>query len=174
MAQCPITDGFEIDCIDSLGGVDTIWALGGTLSGYTVNATDEILGLTGSGTFYKFIIPKNTASFVETTTAAPANGTLFYSQALTIQLQKMDTTKRNQLKLLAKGRDTKLVYKDNNGAYWFVGLTRGAQVTAGSAASGMASGDLNGYTMTLTSEEPNPVQKFASLTAFSGGPITVE
>lgn len=172
--SCFITDGIALDCMDALGGVKTAWVLGGTVSSYTLNGTDEISGLTGTGTFYKFELPKDTANFVETDTVAPVNGTVFYSQALTMQFHKMDTTKRNQIKLLAKNRDLKIVFLDNNGNYWFQGLTRGAQMTAGSANTGTMPGDANNYILTFTADEPAPAYQLSGTLASITTGITVE
>lgn len=172
--SCFITDGFALDCMDSLGGVKTAWVLGGTISSYTLDGTDQITGLTGTGTFYKFELPKDTANYVETDTVAPANGTVFFAQALTMQFHKRDTTKRNQIKLLAKNRDLKVVFLDNNGNYWLCGLTRGAQMTAGTSNTGTNPGDANNYSITLTAQEPAPAYELSGTLAAITTGITVE
>jgi hypothetical protein len=46
------------------------------------------------------------------------------------------------------------VAKDNNGKYWYLGKTRGLDLTAGSAGTGTADGDRSGYTLTFTGAEP--------------------
>jgi hypothetical protein len=43
--------------------------------------------------------------------------------------------------------------EDNNGQYFAVGLTRGCNVN-GTISSGTNLGDMTGYTLTITSEEP--------------------
>jgi hypothetical protein len=172
---CLITDGIALDCLDAMGGVKAAWILGGTVSGYTINGTDQLSGLTGTGTYFKFELPKDTASFVETVTVAPANGTVYYSQALTMQFHKMDSTKRNQIKLLAKNRALQVCFLDANDLYWYMGLTRGAQVTSASANTGTAVGDANNYIMTLTSDEPAPVYGLSgSLASIITGGLTAE
>ena len=64
----------------------------------------------------------------------------------------MQTNTRNEILLLAKNRLV-AVAKDNNGTFWYLGLTRGIDITAGSAQSGAAEGDRSGYTMTFTGKE---------------------
>ena len=172
--SCYLTSGITLDCMDSLGGVKTAWVLGGTISSYTIDGTDEITGLTGTGTFYKFELPKDTANYVETDTVAPANGTVFYAQALTMQFHKRETAKRNQIKLLAKNRDLKVVFEDNNGKYWFVGLTRGAQMTAGTSNTGTNPGDANNYSITLTADEPAPAYELSGALSTITSGITVQ
>ena len=44
---------------------------------------------------------------------------------------------------------------DNNDNYWVVGYEDGAEVTAASTMTGVAKGDMNGYTITLTSDSKN-------------------
>jgi hypothetical protein len=57
------------------------------------------------------------------------------------------------------------VVKDNNGNFWYLGLTRGLDVTAGSAQSGTAEGDRSGYTLTFTGKEPALAQSVGSAVA---------
>jgi hypothetical protein len=45
------------------------------------------------------------------------------------------------------------VAKDNNGKYWYLGKTRGLDLTGGSAGTGTAEGDRSGYTLTFTGAE---------------------
>lgn len=158
---CNITDGIALDCMEGVGGIATVWILGGALGTTTVSSADTISAIGGTGTFFKFELPKDTASFVETINVAPANGTVYYDQALTIQFHKMDTAKRNQIKLLAKNRDLKIVFEDNMGQQWFVGRERGAQMTAGTANTGTAIGDANNYSITLTAQEVEPAYELA-------------
>jgi hypothetical protein len=43
--------------------------------------------------------------------------------------------------------------EDNNGNFFAVGLTRGCNIN-GTVSTGTALGDMNGYTLTITAEEP--------------------
>jgi len=153
---CNITSTIALDCIDNLGGVKAAWF--STDFDYTSITTgltgiDSVSG--GSGNFYEYQLPKDTANFVETFTISQTNGTAFYSQALTINLHKLETAKRNELLLLSKNRDTRAIFQDGNGKFWIMGLTRGASTTAGSSNTGTAPGDANNYIITLTADEPD-------------------
>ena len=46
------------------------------------------------------------------------------------------------------------VVKDSNGIYWYLGKTRGIDLTANAASTGTAQGDRSGYTLTFTGSEP--------------------
>lgn len=153
---CNINSTIALDCIDNLGGVKVAYI--STDFDYT-SITEGATGISAisgdSGNFYEYQLPKDTANFVETFTISQTNGTAFYSQALTINLQKLETAKRNQLLLLSKNRDTRAIFQDGNGKIWIMGLERGAVTTAGSSNTGTAPGDANNYIITLTADEPN-------------------
>ena len=69
----------------------------------------------------------------------------------------MDAAKRNQILLLAQNRALRVVFVDNNNVNWLMGNVRGCVMSAGSAATGVAVGDLNAYTITLQGQEPAPM-----------------
>lgn len=161
MSTCNLTYGISLDCIDSIGGVaGTLWISSnadlGTLTLSTSAGSESLItAATGeTGTFYEFELAKNVGSFVENFNISNENGTAFWEQTLSINLQKMEASKRNQLLLVSRNRDLKVIFEDNNGKYWLMGYSRGAVVSAGTSVSGQAVGDLNGYTLTLTAQEP--------------------
>jgi hypothetical protein len=69
---------------------------------------------------------------------------------------KMEAAKRNQLLLMGQATNMVVIFKDNNGLYWSVGLERGAYMTAGTSISGTAYGDRNGYEITISGAELYP------------------
>jgi uncharacterized protein GlcG (DUF336 family) len=66
--------------------------------------------------------------------------------------------------LLGKNRLVVFV-QDNNDNIWMVGRMDGAEVTAASTATGVAKGDLNGYTVTFTAEEAHKAYRLESFSA---------
>jgi hypothetical protein len=164
MACSNLNAGFILDCNDSNGGVDKIFIANGpvqsiaTASGNTGFIDEIVVG--GSplvpADFFEFEVPRQTSSFTETHTPSQANGTLFYDQALSMVFNKMEANKRNQLLLMGQANNMVVIYKDNNGKYWSVGLERGAYMTAGTSVSGTAYGDQNGYQITISGAEPQP------------------
>lgn len=164
MACSNLNAGFILDCNDSNGGVDKIFIANGPVQSIQTTTSgsgivDEII-VGGSpltpADFFEFEVPRQTSSFTETHTVSQANGTLFYDQALSMLFNKMEAEKRNQLLLMGQATNMVVVYKDNNGKYFSVGLERGAYMTAGTSVSGTAYGDQNGYTITLSGAEANP------------------
>jgi hypothetical protein len=167
---CNLTSAIALDCIDSIGGVKAAYVgVNVVISSVSYNAENEITGLTGAtGTFYQYELPKDTATFTETFNISNTNGTAFYDQALTINLQKLSAEKRNQLLLLSRNRDIKVIFQDNNDNYWLVGKDRGGVISAGTSVTGTAPGDANQYSITISAQEPDMAYEITSLSAISG------
>lgn len=158
---CLINSALPLDCMNSIGGLKTAYFLAGEITGTTAVA-GEITDITGTGSFYEFQLAKDTAFWNEAINVSNANGTVFYEGVLTIVLQKMEAEKRNQILLLAQNRDLRIAFVDNNDITWIAGLTRGCVMSASSAASGTLVGDLNGYTLSFTAQEPAAAQPLAA------------
>ena len=171
---CTITAGIPLDCIEGMGGVRTVWVLGGTITSITLDGDDKITDVTGTGTYFKFELPKDTASFTQTANISPVNGTIAYAQDLTMNFTKLTNAVRNVLKVLIKNRELNVVFLDNNGVYWMIGKVRGAQATASTATTGTAPTDASQFTVTLQGMETNPIYEFDTDLAGSVTGITVE
>ena len=152
---CALTQGYTLDCRDSLGGIVEVYFTEAANVTATTEASGVITALTkASGKrFWKYALVKDTSMFNQTMTASVANGTVFYGQELQIILNKLQANTRNEILLLAKNLLV-AVAKDNNGKYWYLGKTRGIDLTAGSATSGTADADRSGYTLTFAGSEP--------------------
>jgi hypothetical protein len=167
---CNLTGTIALDCLDSIGGVKSLWV--GTeveLGTITAGATAGITSLSGAtGSFYQIEVAKDVASFTETFNVSQTNGTAFFSQAVVIPVQHLSSAKRQQIQLLTYNRDSKCVIEDNNGVYWLIGATRGCTVTSGSSMTGTAPGDMSGYNITITADEPEMAFQVSTLTALTG------
>lgn len=123
-----------------------------------VTAVTEASGIVSAITkaagkvFYKYELVKNTGSLTETITSSVENGTVFYAQELSIVLNKLQANTRNEILLLAQST-LMVVVQDANDKYWLLGKLQGLDVTGGTAATGTAQGDRNGYTLTFTGGE---------------------
>ena len=158
---CNITSGFTLDCNDSNGGIEKIFIANGPAESITESAgTISAITVAGSALtpsdFFEFEVPRQTSSFTETINVSNENGTVFYDQALTMILNKMDAAKRDQILLLSQNNEMVVVFKDNNLKYFSVGIQRGAYMTAGTGVSGVAYGDRNGYELTFSGMEEQP------------------
>ena len=155
-----LTQGFALDCKDSVGGIKSIHLISWAATGFTV-ASGEVTATTiASGNVYDYELPKGVGSMTTTTNISADNGTVFNQTDVVGRLRKLSTAKRNELKLLAQSRVFCIVL-DNNGNYYLVGREYGCDVTAKTSETGTAMGDLNGYNFTLSAieaEEPFKLQ----------------
>jgi len=163
---CALTSGYTLDCRDSMGGLVELYFIAHADVASVTEASGVVTAITkDSGKrFYKYEQERETASMTENLTTNVQNGTAYFGQELVIVLNKMQVATRNELSLLVKNK-LMAVAKDANGLYWLLGRTRGLDGTAGSSASGVASGDRNGYTFTFTGMEPAMAYNVDSTTA---------
>jgi hypothetical protein len=72
----------------------------------------------------------------------------------------MQTSTRNQIKVLAQNPTIRLIVETNNESntskYVYVGEEYGVQLLTSAGGTGTLFGDRNGYTLTFTGREPNP------------------
>ena len=110
---------------------------------------------------------KGNSSFEQTITSSRENGTTFFEQTLNLTLKKLSIVDHKQIKLLAYGRP-QVVVEDNNGNFFLAGLEHGMDVSGGTIVSGASMGDLSGYTLVLSGQEPVPAN-FISTTLTAAG-----
>jgi len=152
MSTCLMATGRKLPCKDVVGGIRTIYfADYGTLGTLTITA-GTLTAISGSGTnFYKYDV-KGGNNLEQVITSSDDNGTTFYGQTVTAVLTKMDVATQVEIQKIVSQRPHVFI-EDNNGNYFAVGLTRGCNVN-GTISTGTALGDMNGYTLTVTAEEP--------------------
>lgn len=167
MATCDITSGFTLGCRDNTGGIRKLYILSGSISSVS-GSTGYIESISGSGDFYQFELFRQTSDFNEAITSTPENGTVFYEQTLNAVFFKLQSATRNQISVLAKNPDLRVVVETNNGStdgvgkFFLLGQENGAQLLSGTGATGTAFGDLNGYTLTFTGQEPEPASEISA------------
>jgi len=149
---CNLTQGFTLDCKDSVGGIKSISVIDWASSGFTVSGGEVTGSTVASGDVYTYELPKGIGSMTITTNVSQDNGTVYNQTDVVARLRKLSTTKRNELKLLAQNRVFCIV-KDNNDNYWLCGYEYGCDITAMTGESGVAMGDVQGYNFTLTAIE---------------------
>jgi hypothetical protein len=146
---CDLLAKYEIGCREAAGGVEKVFILGdasSAVTGVTVNADEEITGIDGSGTFYSINQVKQISSLTETGNFDEAAGTIFYTQDIVLQFNKMDAEARNIVKVLAQNPNAVVVVRDNNGQDFYI---EKVTMTAETGATGTAFGDSNSFNVTL-------------------------
>jgi hypothetical protein len=151
---CALTQGYTLDCKDSLGGITEVYFIEKGNVSSTTEASGVITAITkGSGkVFRKYELVPGTSSLTENINANVQNGTVLYAQELSIILNKLQANTRNEILLLAQNTLVAVV-GDNNGKYWYLGKVHGLNMSGGNGATGTAQGDRSGYTLTFSASE---------------------
>jgi hypothetical protein len=155
--SCALTQDYSFGCDVGAGGLKELYLIelenvsGVSESSGTLTAITKVSGKI----FRKYQLVQDTANAKEDLVGNAQNGTLFYSQSVTIVINKQNVAVRNELRLLAKNR-LAIVCVDNNDTYRLYGWDQGLKLTTGSADSGTAWGDRNGYTLTFTGNQREP------------------
>ena len=162
MACSNLTAGFTLDCNDSQGGIEKIFIGNGAVESIT-ETSGLVTAITVGGSalvpadFFEFDTPRQTSSLTEATTVSQENGTITFDQQLTMVFNKLESSKRNQLLLMAESTSMVIVAKDNNGKFWSIGIERGGYMTSGTAVSGVAFADRSGYELVVGGIEKSPM-----------------
>lgn len=167
--SCDISLGRLEPCKTGVGGLKAVYFVNwGDATGYTYDGTntDAITAVAGSPTAYKYEV-KGASSFEQTINSSRDTGTTFFTQTLNLTLKKLTVADHKQIKLLAYGRP-QVIVEDNNGNFFYAGLLRGMEVSGGTIVTGTALGDLSGYTLVLTGEEPTPANFITTTLATAG------
>jgi hypothetical protein len=158
---CALTQGFNLDCRDSIGGVKYLYIIEtGNISSIT-EASGVVTALTLAGTPRRYNLIRDTSNFSETLTVSEQNGTVFAAQSVEIVINKRQANTRNEIMLLAKNNLTFFIV-DNNGKGWMIGREFGLVLGAAVTGSGMAWGDRNGYTLPFAGNEKELAPEIAA------------
>jgi hypothetical protein len=173
--SCNLAQGITFCCSDNAGGVNRVWITDfDNVTSVIKNTGDTITSITGTGVFYEFQLIRTTSEMTETINASLENGTVFYTQELTMFFAKLEQYKRNIIKTLAQNFRLAVIFEDNNGAYFLLGEEYGMFVSAGSSATGLALGDRQGYNLTLQALEQLPMNELSGTIYQVVSGITVE
>ena len=166
--SCNLSLGRQEVCKESIGGLQGVYFLNYPSSSYaptfTKNAAGEITALPTGATLYYYQL-KGSSAYTETVNSSRNNGTTFFNQQTVLNLKKLTNEMTTQLKVMAYGRPTIILWT-NNGDALVAGEQLGCDVTAGTIQTGAALGDLYGYSVTFTGMEKLPA-------AFISGSTTV-
>lgn len=146
--------GIARGCKDSLGSIRKVWLAGDydkVIANVSV-ATNVLTIETGTVTseFKVFNFQKNTGSMTSTLQTSDNAGNSWNTE-VTLQFMKMETSKKLEIEAMTMGQCAGVVL-DGNGKYWFLGKDNPIEASAGTAQTGTASTDLNGYNVTLRDE----------------------
>lgn len=153
---CAIVSGYSLDCKDVVGGIESIYITElANVTTITENASGYVTAITKAAgkKFYQYaLIPRGANSFTQNIQADAALGTVAYEQSIVANFSKLKYETQAILDLVIKNR-TIVIVKTKAGNYFLFGKINGMEVTAGTANSGAAMNEFQGYQITLTGME---------------------
>ena len=171
---CTLTlAGRGVGCKDALGGIKRIYVSEWTDGFWDDVASGEVADATAAETFYTYDMTRGSGSLNQTITSDLAAGTVYFDQVCSVTFNKVATGDIAEIGNLVKGRMAVLV-QDNNDNWFVMGHKNGVEVSGGTAQTGTAAGDQNGFTLEFSAQEVAPAP-FLALTAGapSGANITI-
>jgi len=161
--SCDLSAGRNVPCRDSVGSIHAVYFIDFGDLGTVSLTSDEVTDVSGTFFAYKYLV-KGANSLEQAVTASTENGTVFFEQTLTLNLQKLTKEDMVQLKLLSFGRPH-CVVEDMNGNFVLAGKDHGMSVSGGSITTGAAMGDMSGISsLTLVANEKLPANFISGAT----------
>lgn len=154
---CDISNGRIEQCKDSVSGLKAVYIINYdklnsdsvTYLTTPVGSEDVIETWTPVDTatalnLYKYELKSTANSFNTTINTSRDNGTTFFEQTLVMNLKRQDAATTKNVKLLAYGRP-RIVVRTMTDQFFLMGLDQGADMNAGTIASGSSLDSFNGY-----------------------------
>ena len=168
MACTSLTKGRGLDCNRVSGGVKYVYF--GVYDQFTAPITTTGILVSnsvvtdiqmGTNTLYRYTVPRGSTTANETITGNTDNGTLFYTPQVSMVLNKLTKEDQNEIKLL--GQTQVVIFCQLNAqlanghdVIIALGVSNAMSLNAGTADTGAAFGDRNGYTLQWDGIEANP------------------
>lgn len=155
-----ITNGILANCDKQTPGIRRVYLANfNEVASYTLDPNGIVTAIamtpgSPTHTFKIFEFAKETGSAGSTINSDIPNGVLSYTHTITMQFTKLEQSKRNTIALMALANLVAIV-QTQDGKYWLFGKENGLQLSEGTSATGTASNDFSGYTLTLKANEPN-------------------
>jgi hypothetical protein len=152
--SCNLTQGFNLDCQNGFGGAKEVYVME-FANATTITPTAGIITVLTKATgkkFWKYNLIAQTGEAEEAFTRNRENGTQMSKQTVKFPINKMTTSVRNELLLLAQNF-LLIVVVDRNGTGWLYGYDNGMMLETTGAKTGRSLTDRNGYELVFTSDE---------------------
>jgi len=157
--SCNISKGKNaLVCKNAISGFKAIYLANYDEYNFVTSSTDSGNILTDLGDLtevFKYSLKNTGNSFSQAITSNRDTGTTTFSPVLTFILTKLDKEMEYQVKMMAWGRPQVFV-ELSSGQIFLMGTEEGNEV-AGTAQVGGAKDSLNGYTLTATGVEKDPI-----------------
>ena len=163
---CAITKGRGVDCNRISGGVKYIyfWVLDESAT-YAYDAVDKSLIDNidfNNKSIYRYTMPMGVASATDTIVGSRDNGTVYFTPTVEVLYNVLSAADQEEIKLLTATKVrifVQLNQVDASGKDIILaaGMVNGMELNAGTAQTGAAWGDKNGYTLTFDGMEQVPM-----------------
>ncbi len=156
--SCALTQGYTLGCRDTLGGVKEIYLIELanistiTEASGTVTAITKVTGKR----FWKYQQFKETSEAKEDLKGSTETGGSWSEQTVSLVIPKMQVSVRNEIKTLMQLGAIAAVVKTVEGTSFLYGRENGLTLDEGTAGTGKARSDLNGYTINIAGYEKEP------------------
>ena len=140
--------GIARDCQANLGGIKAVYLANfEDVASYAITS-DMVTAITmeTSKKFYAYFFNPNTSNFTTTAQINRENGSLYFETVLSLVFAKQDATKRVEVNSMAQAGLVGIVVDSNDNA-WLLGKDEPLMMTSGTAESGTAKADRNGYAL---------------------------
>lgn len=149
MGCCATLTAIAKDCESNIGGIKRAWAAcKDEVTTVTVSSSDVITEISPANVWVELEFNKQTSSFTSTFNRDDTAGTRYWETDIALQFNRLSTPKNIAINELVES-DIVLIVEDNNGTFWYFGYDYEVTVTDGTAETGTAFSDLNGYNITL-------------------------
>ena len=152
---CDISKGRGLSCKDAIGGLRKVYFINYdemSEADYTYDTDGEtITAVANLPSAYEYDLHLGN-DLTQNVNSSAENGTTYFEQVLNLTLKKLTAADNAEIRQIAYGHP-KIMVLDQMGNYMLVGAINGTDVTGGTAVTGNAMGDLNGYTLSLTGME---------------------
>ena len=171
MACIALTKGRGLDCNRSSGGVKYIYfGVYDQFSPLPLVASSEVTDIEmGANVLYRYTPPRGSSQALETISGSSENGTIAYTPTVSMVLNRLTKEDQNEIKLL--GQTQLIIFcqlneqlANGHDVIVALGVTNAMQMNAGTADSGTAFADRNGYTLNFDGFEANPFPMVADYT----------
>lgn len=157
--SCDISRGKNLlSCKNAVSGLKAIYLANFDDYEFVTVSTQSGHTMTDLGTLsevFKYELKNSANTFQQDINSSRDNGTTFFNQVLNFTLTKLSAEMEFQVKMMAWGRP--IIFVETNGGLVFcMGMEHGAEIAGNSQVQGTMD-SLNGYVLTATAMEPQPI-----------------
>lgn len=169
---CVLSSTISKPCGNGKSGIKKYWAVEHAALATIAETAGVVTTLTldGGKSFFGWEMEPGQGNFTSPIQRSRENGTTFFEHKATAKFNRYETTKRNEVLIIASA-DILLIALDRNGKYWLLGKENGLSLEGGQGSSGQAMGDFSGFELSFTGQENEPPVEINS-TVISGLSLT--